>query len=68
MPSIMHLSYIWEHTLNEILNQDNKSEVGIMMRSWAEHYKLEDMTSLLIYDLNDFTPFFVTTKRKLNQK
>ena len=26
------------------------------MRSWVELNKLEDMTSLLIYDLNDFTP------------
>ena len=26
------------------------------MRAWAKYNKLEDMTSLLIYDLNDFTP------------
>ena len=26
------------------------------MRSWVKHNKLEDMTDLLIYDLNDFTP------------
>ena len=26
------------------------------MRSWVKHNKLEDMTSLLIYDLNNFTP------------
>ena len=26
------------------------------MRAWGKHYKLEDMTDLLIYDLNDFTP------------
>ena len=25
------------------------------MRTWVKHNKLEDMTSLLIYDLNDFT-------------
>ena len=56
MPSIIHLSDIWEHTLNEILNHDNKSEVGIIMRSWVKHNKLEDLNSLLIYDLNDFTP------------
>ena len=56
MPSIIHLSTIWEHTLTEILNHDNKTEVGIIMRSWFKHNKLEDMTDLLIYDLNDFTP------------
>ena len=39
--------------LTEILNHDNKTEVGIIMRSWVKHYKLEDMSDLLIYDLND---------------
>ena len=33
MPSIICLSTIWEHTLTEILNHDNKTEVGIIMRS-----------------------------------
>ena len=56
MPTIIHLSNIWEHTLNEILSHDNKTEVGIIMRSWVKCNKLEDMTSLLIYDLNAFTP------------
>ena len=56
MPSIIHLSTLWEHTLTEILNHDNKTEVGIIMRAWVKHNKLEDMTDLLIYDLNDFTP------------
>ena len=51
----MHLSNLWEHTLNEILNHDNKSEVEIMLRVWVKYNKLEDITSLLIYDLNDFT-------------
>ena len=55
MPSIIHLSG-WEHTLTEILNHDNKTEVGIIMRAWVKHNKLEDMTDLLIYDINDFTP------------
>ena len=64
MPSIIHLNIIWEHTLTEILNYDNKTEVGIIMRSWVTHNKLVDMTDLLIDDLNDFTPsvLFVTTK------
>ena len=26
------------------------------MRSWVKHNNLEDMSDLLIYDLNDFTP------------
>ena len=56
MPSIIHLSTLWEHTLTEIFNHDNKTEVGIIMGAWVKHNKLEDMTDLLIYDLNDFTP------------
>ena len=56
MPSIINLSPIWEHTLTEILNHGNKTEVGIIMRSWVKHTNLEDMSDLLIYDLNDFTP------------
>ena len=55
MPSIINLSSIWEHTLTEILNHGNKTEVGIIMRSWVKHNNLEDMSDLLIYDLNDFT-------------
>ena len=51
MPSIVHLNTIWEHTLNEILNHNNKTEVGIIMRAWVKHNKLEDMSDLLIYDL-----------------
>ena len=56
MPPILHLSTVWEHTLTKILNHDNKTEVGIIMRAWVKHNKLEDMTDLRIYDLNDFTP------------
>ena len=51
--------------LTEILNYDNKTEVGIIMRSWVTHNKLEDMTDLLIDDLNDLTDQFslsLTTK------
>ena len=56
MPSIINLSPIWEHTLTEIFNHGNKTEMGIIMRSWVKHNNLEDMSALLIYDLNDFTP------------
>ena len=52
----MHLSDLWEQTLNDILNHDTKSGMGIIMRAWVKHNKLEDITSLLIYNLNDFTP------------
>ena len=56
MPSIIHLSTIWEHTLTEILNHDNKTQVGIIMRSWVKHNKLEGMSDIFICDLNDFIP------------
>ena len=56
MPSIINLSPIWEHILTEILNHGNKTEVGIIMRSWVKDNNLEDMNDLLLHDLNDFTP------------
>ena len=56
MPSIINLSPIWEHTLTEILSHGNKTEMGIIVRSWVKHNNLEDMSDSLIYDLNDFTP------------
>ena len=56
MPSIINLSPVWEHTLTEILNHGNKTEVGIIMRSWVKDNNLQDMDNLLIHDLNDFTP------------
>ena len=56
MPTIINLSHIWEHTLTEILNHGNKTEVGIIMRSWVKDNNLQDMNDLVIHDLNDFTP------------
>ena len=56
MPSIINLSPVWEHTLTEILNHGNKTEVGIIMRSWVKDNNLQDMNNLLIHDLNDVTP------------
>ena len=50
MPLIINLSPIWEHTHTEILNYGNKTEVGIIMRSWLKNNNLEDMSDLLIYD------------------
>ena len=55
MPSIINLSQIWEHTLTEILNHGNKTDVGIIMGAWVKHNNLEDMNDLLIHNLNDFT-------------
>ena len=56
MPSIINLSPIWEHTLTEILNHGNETELGAIMRSWVKDNNLEDMNDLLIHDLNDCTP------------
>ena len=47
MPSITHFNTIWEHTLTEILNHDNKTEVGIIMKSCVKHNKLEDMSDFI---------------------
>ena len=56
MPSIFHLDAIWEHTLTEILNHDNKSDVGIMIRTWVKHHKLENFSSLFNHSPDKFTP------------
>ena len=56
IPAIIHLRDIWEHTLTEILNHDPKTEVGIIMRAWMKHNKLEDFNSLLSFTSDDFTP------------
>ena len=56
MPAIIHLSDIWEHTLTEILNNDPQTELGIIIRAWVKHNKLEDFNSLLIFNVDDFTP------------
>ena len=66
MPSIINLSPIWEHTLTEILNHGNKTEVGIIMRSWVKDNNLEDMNDLLIQDLNDFTPTGILSQYKVS--
>ena len=55
MPSIINLRHTWEHTLTEILNHGNKTELAIIMRSWVKHNGLDNMNELLIHDLNDFT-------------
>ena len=52
MPSMIESQY----TLTELFNHGSKTEVGINMRVWVKDNKLEDMSHLLIHDLNDFTP------------
>ena len=56
MSAIFHLNSIWEHTLTEILNYDNKSEVGIIIRVWVKHHKLDNFSSLLSHSPDKFTP------------
>ena len=56
MPEIFHLKIIWEHTLTEILSYDNKSEVGITIRTWVKHHELEYFSSLLNHTPGKFTP------------
>ena len=55
MTSSINLSTIWEHTLTDIIINGNKTEVGIIIKAWVKHQKLENMSDLVIYDLNDFT-------------
>ena len=64
MPSIINLSHIWEHILTEILNLCNKTEVGIIMRSWMKDDNLQDINDLLSHDINDFTPTGSLSKYK----
>ena len=56
MPSIFPLDAIWEHTLTEILNHDNKSVMGSMIRTWVKHHKLDDFSSLFNHSPDKFTP------------
>ena len=56
MPSIFHLNAIWEHTLTEILNHDNKSDVGIVIGIWVKHQIMDDFSSLLNHSPDKFTP------------
>ena len=49
-------SGLWEHTRTTIFIHGSKAEVGIILRSWVKHYKLEDFTSLLESNIEDFQP------------
>ena len=56
MQSIFYLDAIWEHTITEILNHDNKSDVGSMIRTWVKPHKLENVSSLFNHSPDKFTP------------
>ena len=56
MPTTINLSEIWEDTLTYILNHGPKTEMGIIMRAWVKHNRLEDFNSLLSFTADDFTP------------
>ena len=56
MSETIELSYVWDHTISNILNYDLKSEMGIMKKEWVIFNKLEDFNSLLKYTADDFTP------------
>ena len=56
MPDISHLNPTWEHTLTDILNNDRKTQMGIIMRAWVKDYYMIDFTSILTYTADMFTP------------
>ena len=56
MSENIKLSYVWDHTIQKILNCDLKSKMGNMIKEWVVFNKLEDFNSLLKYTDDDFTP------------
>ena len=50
------MSYVWDHTISEILLHDLNSKMGNMIKEWVVFNKLEDFNSLLEYTDDDFTP------------
>ena len=56
MQETIHLSYLWEHTITTIFKHGPESELGIKIRQWVIHNKLEDFNSLLNYTDEDFIP------------
>ena len=55
MSENIKLSYVWDHTIIEILNHDIYSKMGNMIKEWVVFNKLEDFNSLLEYTDDDFT-------------
>ena len=68
MTPVFSLNGLWGHTLTTIFNHGSKAEVGIILRSWAKHNKLEDFTSMLEFE--DFQPegSLSTYKKKPDSK
>ena len=56
MSENIELSYVWDHTIKNILNHDLQSRMGNMIKEWVVNNKLEDFNSLLKYADGDFTP------------
>ena len=56
MPETIHLSYLWEHTIDKIFKHDPKSELELMLKEWVVYNKLENFNSLLNYTIDDLTP------------
>ena len=56
MPALLHLNLTWEHTQTEILNQDPKAQMGIIMRAWVKDNDMEDFRRMLAYTADKFTP------------
>ena len=56
MPGNIRLSYVWDHTIFEILLHHLNSTMGYMIKEWVVFNKLEDINSLLKYTDDDFTP------------
>ena len=56
MQQTIHLSDLWEHTIKRIVKHNAESELGIMIRQWVIHNKLEDINSLLKYTDEDLIP------------
>ena len=47
MSENIELSYVWDHTLSNILLHDLNSKIGNMIKEWVVFNKLEDINSLL---------------------
>ena len=47
MSENIELSYVWDHTISNILLHDLNSKMGNMIKEWVVFNKLEDINSLL---------------------
>ena len=55
MSENIELSYVWDHTISNILLHDLNSKMGNMIKEWVVFNQLEDFNSLLEYTDDDFT-------------